>query len=322
MESVSEVSDRQNKTDTFETKTDASFTSSAVELEVDHEALHLGTIPKQLTATTARAASNNFGRANVTADVIHLQHSTLGGKPATLVAFNFQFRFDQRGTNRFSRAEIRLAFNSHGTNPGTTPKPAVKHFGPALICGPTTIGETTKSAGVSPSINTPALGVQAGVQASIEKSTTVAREFQMKIIGAPYATDRRAEDDDMMIWRISENPGDPNGIPGDFKAAALVQHKGSGEVFQATVQIKVRTRMGMSLFGWPWSKPTPLVISDKESFGSPMTTPFDSLKESDWAQMTEFPGLVSVCRPYFKAPIETDDKQRIRVTNTSKERVV
>jgi len=269
---------------------DQVFASSAVELEVDNESLHLGVKPKELTETTARAVSSNVGRSGVRGDVIHLQHGTYKGKPATLLAFKFQFQFEQNSANRFSRAEIRVAFNST-TNPDT--RPAVRHYAPALICGPSTAGHVTKSISVTPTITTPTSPVQVGIEVPMSRSTTVARDFQLKIIGEPWASDEDAEDDDMVIWRVDENYAQADGIPRDLKTAVLVQH--TGDVFQATVHIKVRTRMGMSLFGWPWSKPTPLVVSNKSSFGNGVLPEnFAALEEQHWLQLTEFPGLIGV----------------------------
>jgi hypothetical protein len=270
------------------------FASSTVELEVDNEALHLGAkTPKELTETSARAVSNNVGRSGVRGDVIYLQHGKYKGKPATLLAFKFQFQFEQNSTNRFSRAEIRVAFDSSGSNASPDSRPAVRHFAPALICGPSSTGQITKSISVSPSITTPTSPVQVGVEIPMTRSTTVPRDFQMKIIGEPWASDEDAEDDDMVIWRVDENYAQADGIPRDVKTAVLVQH--TGDVFQATVHIKVRTRMGMSLFGWPWSKPTPLIVSDKSSFGSVVVPEnFSALEEHHWLQLTEFPGLVAV----------------------------
>lgn len=270
------------------------FASSTVELEVDNEALHLGAkLPKQLTETSARAVSNNVGRSGVRGDVIYLQHGKYKGKPATLLAFKFQFQFEQNSTNRFSRAEIRVAFDSKDKNASAESRPAVRHYAPALISGPSSTGQVTKSISVSPSITTPTSPVQIGVEVPMTRSTTVARDFQMKIIGEPWASDEDAEDDDMVIWRVDENYAQADGIPRDLKTAVLVQH--TGEVFQATVHIKVRTRMGVSLFGWPWSKPTPLIVSDKSSFGDDILPDnFGTLEEQHWLQLTEFQGLVAV----------------------------
>lgn len=270
------------------------FASSTVEFEVDNEALHLGAkLPKELTETSARAVSNNVGRSGVRGDVIYLQHGKYKGKPATLLAFKFQFQFEQNSTNRFSRAEIRVAFDSKDKNASPESRPAVRHYAPALICGPSSTGQITKSISVSPSITTPTSPVQIGVEIPMTRSTTVARDFQMKIIGEPWASDEDAEDDDMVIWRVDENYAQADGIPRDLKTAVLVQH--TGEVFQATVHIKVRTRMGVSLFGWPWSKPTPLIVSDKSSFGDDILPDnFSTLEEQHWLQLTEFQGLVAV----------------------------
>jgi hypothetical protein len=268
-------------------------------LTVDNEALYLGTkLPKELTATTARAISNNFGGAGVGGDVTYLQHGTYDTKPATLPGFKFNFQFEPGSAYQFSRAEIRVTFDSHGVNTRTPSKPAVKHFAPALICGLVSLGQVAKSVEVSPSISTPTLLVQAGIGLTMTKSTTVAREFQMKIIGEPSTNDEEAEDDDTAIWWITENAAEADGIPRSLETAVLVQY--SGDVFQATVHVKVHTRMGASLFGWPWSKRIPLAISNKARFGKPaITTTFDDLEEKDWAQLTEFPGLVKVRSQIF-----------------------
>lgn len=296
------------------------FASSTVEFEVDNEALHLGgKVPKELTETTARAISSNAGRSGVRGDVICLQHGKYKGKPATLLAVKFQFSFEQNSTNRFSRAEIRIAFDSSSKNASSGSKPAVRHYSPALICGPSSTGEIKKSIGVVPSISSPAAPVQIGVEVPMTRSTTVARDFQMKIIGEPWASDEDAEDDDMVIWRVDENYAQTDGIPRDFKTAVVVQH--TGEEFQATVHIKARTRMGISLFSWPWSKPTPLVVSNKSSFGDGvLPDDFSALEDKHWLQWTEFQGLAAVSLGCHSFDHQTHNLQRIRVSDTSKEK--
>ncbi|KAK5047441.1 hypothetical protein LTR84_006537 [Exophiala bonariae] len=281
------------------------FASSIVKLEVDNEDLHLGgKLPKELTENTARAISSNVGRSGVRGDVIYLQHGKYKGKPATLLAFKFHFAFEQNSTNRFSHAEIRVAFDSSDNSASPGSKPAVRHYSPALLCGPSSTGQITKSISVSPSITTPTAPVQIGIEVPMTRSTTVARDFQMKIVGEPWASDEDAEDDDMVRWKVDENYAQADGVPTDLKTAVLVQH--TGEAFHATVHIKARTRMGISLFGWPWSKPTPLVVSNKSSFGAAvLPEDFSTLEEHHWLQLTEFHGRVA----------------RIRVSDTSKEKL-
>ena len=104
----------QNLTNATEAKDVPVFISSSVELEVDNEALQVGSqLPKELIAATARAVSSNMGGAGIGGDVIYLRHGTYKGRPATLLAFKFRFQFLANSANRFSRAEIRVAFNPH-----------------------------------------------------------------------------------------------------------------------------------------------------------------------------------------------------------------
>ncbi|KEF53271.1 uncharacterized protein A1O9_10719 [Exophiala aquamarina CBS 119918] len=153
--------------------------------------------------------------------------------------------------------------------------------------------QVTKSISITPSIISPTAPVQVGVEAPMSRSTTIARDIRMKIIGESWASDEDAEDGDLAIWRVDENYAQANGIPRDLRTAGLVRH--NGDFFEATVHIEARTGMGMSLFGWPWSGPTPLVVSKRSSFGNRVLPgEVSALEEQHWLQLTKFTGLIGI----------------------------
>lgn len=82
-------------------------------------------------------------------------------------------------------------------------------------------------------------------------------------------------------WVITENSSQGSGIPMDFACAALYEH--GGEPFQLTVEVRLRTKTGLTLFGHPWSALTPVMIRPGTKFGSTtIATDFNELSIQDW----------------------------------------
>jgi hypothetical protein len=284
--------------------------SSSVSFEVDSSSGQLGSKPpKEITEGSQRAESLDFHRWGIRADILSLSHGSFQKKPASLISFNFRFLFDDGGSRgRFSEAKIVTTFQSlprDENTPSTVPTggandavPIVKLFGPKLIDGPVTIGSHNDQMVYSATIGGPdTLPVKPEIGISRSNGVEYLKDYKMQIKGRSWSTPG-LEHDNMAIWTLLENSKQGDGIPLDFRAAVIIQH--NGQPFQGTIKISTRTKWGLKLFGWPWSVAKPLRFSPSIAFGESLgVSDFESLDESHWARLCDFPGVVSVSAPTF-----------------------
>ena len=280
--------------------------SSTVKLQVDGKSGHLGA-PKEITSTTPRAALRDFADLGIRGTITHLEHGTYDSQPAALIALKSLFLFDSTsGTGRFTKAEIRVAFDAlkdptktKEQKKASSPSPKVMRFCPVLIQGRSTRVAISNSveAKIDASL-TPAVASIAGVGLSGGYSVThhFDRDYEMMIKGIPWSIadhDSDNEVDNAVIWKITENAAIGKGIPDEFNFAILVQHNGGP--FQATVEIKVWTKAGVRLFGWPWPKPDPLNFRPSASLGRQLgLRTFDELEDDHWERLAPYEGSLHV----------------------------
>ncbi|GME51973.1 hypothetical protein A1O3_03643 [Neofusicoccum parvum] len=272
--------------------------SRVTELELDTTDLKLSAkAPKDITEAAHRAVRNSVHRWRTSGDVIHLSHGTFQSKPATLIVFNFRFMFEPKSSNRFSRGEIRLNFLPADGEDGSWP--TVRQFGPRLIHSMVTLAEVTSTGSLTSmaSVSAGPTPVQIGVEATKEKSVTFPKEYRTEVIGESWTSDEAdeegCEEDDAVNWTLTENKRQADGIPREFRAAVVVQR--DAPTFMATVQIRAKTSSGLTLFGWPWSRPSPLLFKEDVSFGNgPETNIFDEMQERHWLE------LIGIDRPYSR----------------------
>jgi hypothetical protein len=272
--------------------------SRTIELELDASAGHLGSVPTEIREGAHRASFRQLGRWGAQANVLHIENGVYETRPATLFAFEFRFLFESGSISRFTWAEVRVTFLPHQQSdpkisPGTS-HTTVNHFIPCLIRGDVTPVNRSNRIEISASASGPApAGVQPGVAATVSRGEEFVREYRMEISGEKWTSDEELYDDNMVIWTLSENSRQGDGIPKALKVGVLVQH--GGGPLEGTVEFKARTRSGLSLFGWPWSKPNPVIFRPTAAIGVPLGLhTFDELKEEHWRQLADFPGLVTV----------------------------
>jgi hypothetical protein len=285
---------------------DESFTSSTVHFKVDSSSGRLGAEPaKELAAGSQRAESLDFHKWGVRADILGLYHGTFEGKPASVVSFEFRFLFDDGGSGRFSEAKIvttfeRLRKADKTSTSGKTNRlendddePVVKLFAPKLIDGPVSVGKRNTETSIYASVGGPdTLPIKPEIGISRSNGVEYLKDYKMQIKGKRWSSPGH-ETDNMAIWTLLENSKQGDGIPLDFRAAVLVQH--AGRPFQGTIKISVRTKLGLKLFGWPWSTPNPLLFRPDVSFGALLgVADLDTLEDSHWRKLCDFPGVVSV----------------------------
>jgi hypothetical protein len=305
----------------------SSWTSSTVDLRVDGSAGQLGH-PKLIDETTRRVLSQDTFNWGTRVDVVGCFQGCYNGKKAVLVIFNFHFLFEPgtNSINRLSWAKITLKFRakapeangddaaSNIPSPRTlwpkriagalealsrlsqakitpTPRaqapganrdgdtfniPILRDLCPKLIEGPVEIKEHTSLG----EIDAPRLGIR------LSSSVKYVRKYRMQIEGMPCS-------DTDVVWHLTENKAQEDGIPSDFRTAVILEHHGNP--VQGDIKIQARTASGIRLFGWPWSESCPIVFNPTVTFGDPPgETDFAKLSEEDWAQICKFPHAMAV----------------------------
>ena len=283
--------------------------SSTIQLQIDTKSAHLGA-SKNITSTTPRATSRDFADLGIRGTITHLEHGSYGGKPSSLITIRCHFLFDSTSErNRFARAEIRTVCNTLGhentskvqkEKASSTLPPRVVRFCPVLLQGQSTrksISNTVEArieASLAPAIASLA---GAGVSGGYSVTEKFDKDFEMMVKGIPWSVSDDGGDnevDNAVIWKITENTAIGKGIPDELNFALLIQHDGSP--FQATLEIKVWTKGGLRLFGWPWPKPNPLIFRPSAFVGTPLgLATFDELEDGHWKALAPHEGPLQVC---------------------------
>ena len=266
--------------------------SRQVDLEVDGSEGHLSSRgPKEIREGAQRATFRQFGKWGVQANVTHLLHGTVGGKPASIVGFDMRFLSEAAGSNhRFSKAKIVVTFEAVGTGP----VPTVKTFAPKIMEGSTTRVRRFEQREVSANVSIPTgapLDVGGGAAYSVGQEYD--KDYRVRIDGKKWSSDEDAEDDNMVIWNLSENSKQGEGIPADFRVGLLVTHHGGP--FQATVRVKATTKSNISLFGWPWPDQSPVVLSPNVVLGNlGVVNELDKVTDDQWQSLIDLQSSLDV----------------------------
>jgi hypothetical protein len=270
--------------------------SSTVELQLESRSGQLGKLPKEFSdRASAVLREMAGGKWGVKGIITHIEHGKYDGKPATLIAFRTNFRFDPG--SRFTKAEVRISFNSHeaGTDSANGLNiPVVKNFSPVLVQGRGIEAEITKERSATVDVSlAPAIASIAGVgvSGSYGRADKYSKVYQMRITAIPWCD--KTEVENSVIWKIAENGKQAEGIPNELNTAIVIQHDGG--IFQAVIEIKAWTGLGTKLFGWPWPKPHPLIIRPLTSLGPKLgLNSFDELVDEQWGKLAPFYGIADV----------------------------
>ncbi|KAF2452372.1 hypothetical protein BDY21DRAFT_359304 [Lineolata rhizophorae] len=283
--------------------------SSTAELEPeDSSGQQPSTEPKNITQCSKRAASSQFCKWGVRGDVTHLQHGMLDGKPASLIGFDFRL-LDGGDGNRFSQVKVVLSFYSEpggeasGKACETAKWPEVKVFAPKLLHGPATRTKHINAAGVSASLAGPVHFIHPQLELFKSKHVEYVRDYRLEVKGTRWSSDKRMEHDNMVVWEVRENSRQGDGVPKELRFAVLVQHE--ARPFVGTVKMQVTTKWGLRLFGWPWTRPHPLLFQPSAAVGVPIDVgSFGELADGHWKGLADFYGPLESCRWTEKSKLE------------------
>ncbi|KAK3312651.1 hypothetical protein B0H66DRAFT_568603 [Apodospora peruviana] len=247
------------------------FTSGEIPLTPDSSISQLSKPPKDITKSTPRVQSQTFLNWAVRADITSLYQGTYKSRPATLLILTVNFLFPSAvgAARRLSEARIILTFR-HSSSSRSKQYPIVRAVIPKLLEGPATPSTilTSNTTATTLSVETAQIigvtvGPKAEVSASHTRSVGFERDQLLTIRGTRWpskeVTDLDLDIDNVARWELAENNATGRGIPGEFRCGVVVEHDGEQEI-EATVKIAAQTKMGLSLFGWPWSENRPVVI--------------------------------------------------------------
>jgi hypothetical protein len=279
------------------------LSSGFVNFEVDSSTGQLSSKPpKQIGEEAKRVQAQDFLCWGVRADVIAVYQGKNKGKPATLAVFEVRFEFpDTAGSSsRLREAKVVATFRPA---PSAKKYPIVRVVCPKIIEGPVRPETHTRESGMTVSLNAGVDPIPVSADAELSKTKAVAfeRDQMMSIRGTRWSSKEVHDDDidNVARWVLAENSALGKGIPLEFRSAVVVEnHEAAVHV---TVKISAQTKMGLSLFGWPWADTRPIVITPSIRYGQPLgdDVDFSKLSTVQWEELCRFDGEKTVCIPHL-----------------------
>ncbi|KAH6839579.1 hypothetical protein B0I37DRAFT_237410 [Chaetomium sp. MPI-CAGE-AT-0009] len=278
------------------------LTSGLVSLEIDSSGGQLGSKPpKEIAEDAKRFQAQDFLCWGVRADVIAVHQGTHKGKPATLAVFEVRFEFpDAAGSSsRLREAKVVATFKPAPSSSASAQRyPVVRTVCPKLLQGPVRLETHIRETGKAVSLQVGVQPIPVSAEAGISKTKAVAfeRDQKMSIRGTRWSSKEVEDDniDNVARWVLAENSALGTGIPLEFRSAVVVENHDAP--VHGTVKISAQTKMGMSLFGWPWADIRPIVITRSVQYGQPLgvDVDFSELTPSQWEELCRFEGDIAV----------------------------
>ncbi|KAG4434024.1 hypothetical protein IFR05_010506 [Cadophora sp. M221] len=206
------------------------------------------------------------------------------GKDACLVVFSFSFKSGDSAL-RFRNSNVKITFERHPSSPPEQENPSALVFAPRKIYGIPTVESKSLTYNVELSAKVPIGPVEVGPTISVDKGSSFEKEHRFKIIGNFWAT-KHGADWDVVYWDIKENRKAKQGIPDRLNVGVVINADGP---FQGIVEVTVDTLLKDGLFGFPWSKDSPVPFYPGVPKGPvPKVIDFESLGEEDWKAMIPY----------------------------------
>lgn len=235
-------------------------------------------------STPSKFTHKEFLDAGVIGMVSRVCWGTYHGQTACLVVFCFSLRSGDH-TLRFRNANVKITFEPHPSSPEPQDNPSVLVFGPRKIFGVPTTESKKLTYNVELSAKAPVGPVEVGPAVSIGKESSFEKEHRFKIVGNLWAT-KNASDWDIVYWDVKENRKVKHGIPDRLNVGVIVS---AHRPFQGIVEVTVDTPLKDGLFGFPWSKDSPVPFYPGVSKGpSSQVYDFEKFTEEDWRAMIPY----------------------------------
>lgn len=238
----------------------------------------------QPQSTPSKVTHKELWDAGVIGMVSRVSWGKYHGKDACLVVFCFSLRSGDH-TLRFRNANVKITFEPRPSSPKAQNNPSVLVYAPRKIYGiPTTESkkliynvELSAKASVGP--------LEVGPSASIGKESSFEKENRFKIVGNLWAT-KNGSDWDIVYWDVKENRKVKHGIPDRLNVGVIVS---AHSPFQGIVEVTVDTPLKDGLFGFPWSKDSPVPFYPGVPKGpNPQVNDFEKFTEEDWRAMIPY----------------------------------
>ena len=283
------------------------LTQSEIDLEIDGSASQLGPQPPHEISGQDREQfhSQDFLKWGVRGDIVSLHAGTYHGRPASLMIFEFSFKFPTAvgNSSRFCEATVAATFKPHcpdgndgGSDTNSPDFPALGIMSPKVIAGTirtmSMFTETGQDVVIGPPGFTP-ITMEVGFART--QGAEWVRDHRVEIKGKFWSTKRKPaiRVKNIARWTLNENSALAAGIPGVFRSGLVVEHH--DRPICGTVKVSAKTKGGLPLFGWPWSDSFPIVLKPGVSFGNPpRVTEFAELNEEDWKKLCPFDEVVVV----------------------------
>lgn len=242
-------------------------------------------------STPSKVTQKEFWDAGVIGMINRVSWGTYHGKAACLVIFCFSIRSGDHAL-RFRNANVKITFERHPSSAPAEDNPFVLAFAPRKIFGIPTTESKNLTYNVELSATVPVGPVEVGPTASIGKESTFEKEHRFKIVGNFWAT-KNGSDWDIVYWDVKENRKAKHGIPDRLNVGVIVSSRGP---FQAIVEVTVDTPLKDGLFGFPWSKDSPVPFYPGVPKGpNPQVNDFEEFTEEDWRAMIPYEEEWQVC---------------------------
>lgn len=162
--------------------------------------------------------SGTKGQATISAKIRKAQQGILGGKPATLLIFDFTF-FAPEKKHRFKHACIYIAFESMAVRTA----PEIKQWCPDHVIGDDSSTTYSRSNSSSLSVGRESMASGTlGMTHTVERQGVTRFEWRANPRGDPRTGNYHS-----ISWRLSENENNKHSIPQSITIALIVRNYGN-----------------------------------------------------------------------------------------------
>jgi hypothetical protein len=225
---------------------------------------------------------------NVVGQVHRVGYGVWDDAPACLLAMKFDFRLaDQRLP--FDHFEISITFEkSASVTHENAHHPIVRCLTPCKIHGYTFIRRRVRKW----RIEKLSWDSSSRANASFEQAMDEEYEHDTSVLGKPWVPTRR-EKPHQAVWTVTNDAKNENWpLLDELGLSIVVEHGGPFEANVTISGFRSHRRLARILSPTWWSKDAPLLFNGKTcKRAAPRASRFNELNDTDWVQITPFPGL-------------------------------
>ena len=131
----------------------------------------------------------------------------------------------------------------------------------------------------------PAGPVTIGPRVSVERESEYEKEHRFRMVGNFWSS-KHGSDWDIVYWDVRENKRTKHGIPDRLNVAVVVERESA---ITAIVEVTVDTPVVSGVFGFPWSKNSPVAFVPGIVMGEqPKSDRFEVLTDDEWRALIPY----------------------------------